>query len=385
MGFVSDRLPTSPSPVQVALIGAGKWGQRLGAAIARQPALRLRSVCDRDPAALVPLAAPISAAPSSLSPATGTSSDVPGPALTTSLEEVLADPQVEAVVVAVSPSENGEVALRALEEGKHVLVEKPFATSLELGQRIARAAEARGLVAGVGHVLRYQPVFGAMERLLAAGDLGAPWGFLAQRLGSHRRRELSPWWVLAPHDLSLAAAWFGGAARTVRVTEGQLVDARLGFSEGTFGRILLGAHPERTRETLLLTARGVIRVNEGGPECSAELYRLPADAVDAARVRLLERLHEPFAAMRAEVERLLGQAEQSPLPVQPGDALQAELLAFSRAVRNGAAMPTSVRASLPVLEMLVLGEATVDRMPSTLRDDERVTAPATRLAYDGFA
>ncbi|NLE88580.1 MAG: hypothetical protein GX607_19550, partial [Myxococcales bacterium] len=85
------------------------------------------------------------------------------------------------------------------------------------------------------------------------------------------------------------------------------------------------------------------------------------------------------------VERLLGQAEQSPLPVQPGDALQAELLAFSRAVRNGAAMPTSVRASLPVLEMLVLGEATVDRMPSTLRDDERVTAPATRLAYDGFA
>lgn len=386
MGSVSDLLPTSQSPVQVALIGAGKWGQRLGAAIARQPSLSLRWVCDRDLAALVPLAASGSPMATTCAPTAGASSRLDGgPGLTTSLEEALADPQVEAVVVAVNPSENGEVALRALEGGKHVLVEKPFATTLELGQRIVRTAEARGLVAGVGHVLRYQPVFCAMERLLATGELGAPWGFLAQRLGSHRRRELSPWWVLAPHDLSLAAAWFGEAARTVRVSEGQLVDARLGFSAGAFGRLLLGAHPERTRETLLLFERGVIRVDEGGPQSSAELYRLAPDVADGARERLAELLDEPFAVLRAEVERLLGTVQGAPLSVRPGDALQAELAAFSRAVRGGISMPTSVRASLPVLEMLVLGDPAVDRAPSAVREEERVPAPVTRLAYDGFA
>ena len=58
-------------------------------------------------------------------------------------------PDVRAVVIAVGPETNGELALDALRAGKHVLIEKPFATRLELGIRIAEEAEERGLVAGV--------------------------------------------------------------------------------------------------------------------------------------------------------------------------------------------------------------------------------------------
>jgi predicted dehydrogenase len=72
-------------------------------------------------------------------------------------DDMLSDPKVEAVIVAVADQFHVPLAIKALEAGKHVLVEKPMATTVEDAEALARAAERHGRVVLVGHEKRYDP------------------------------------------------------------------------------------------------------------------------------------------------------------------------------------------------------------------------------------
>jgi predicted dehydrogenase len=72
-------------------------------------------------------------------------------------DDMLADPEVEAVIVATSDAFHVPAALRALEAGKHVLCEKPVGVSVEEGEELAAAVERTGLVLQVGHMKRFDP------------------------------------------------------------------------------------------------------------------------------------------------------------------------------------------------------------------------------------
>ncbi len=87
-------------------------------------------------------------------------------------DALLADPAVEAVVIATPPEPRFALALRALEAGKHLLLEKPVALHAEQAEELQRLALARGLSVAVDFEYRAVPLFQQLQALLAGGELG---------------------------------------------------------------------------------------------------------------------------------------------------------------------------------------------------------------------
>lgn len=87
-------------------------------------------------------------------------------------DELLDDESLDAVVVALPPFLHKEATLRAVEEGCHVFVEKPFARSIGEGRRMVEAAAGAGVALGVDHTLRYQPEMRALKDAYDEGGVG---------------------------------------------------------------------------------------------------------------------------------------------------------------------------------------------------------------------
>jgi len=89
-----------------------------------------------------------------------------------SYEQLLADPEIEVVDIAVPASEQPKILLAALAAGKHVLAQKPLATSVEAAEELLTAANASGLVVGVNQQLRFDEGMAAAHRMVELGLIG---------------------------------------------------------------------------------------------------------------------------------------------------------------------------------------------------------------------
>lgn len=173
--------------VGVAVIGAGYWGPNLVRNIQATPQFELTTLCDLD----------LDRAKAVL----GRYSTVRA---TSSLAEVLADPAVEAVAIATPAATHLEVALAAIEAGKHVLVEKPLASSYADGLKLVTAAAERERILMLDHTFCYTPVVRRLRELVRGGELGD-----LQYVDSVRinlglvQPDIDVLWDLAPHDLSI--------------------------------------------------------------------------------------------------------------------------------------------------------------------------------------
>ena len=90
----------------------------------------------------------------------------------TDWREMLRDPAVEVVHIVTPPDKHAEMAVAALQAGKHVFVEKPLATTNADAQAILDAARTAGKVAGINFVMRYDPLYQAVQTIARAGWLG---------------------------------------------------------------------------------------------------------------------------------------------------------------------------------------------------------------------
>jgi predicted dehydrogenase len=119
-----------------------------------------------------------------------------------SLEAAL--PHVDAVVIATPPQTHAELALTAVREGKHVLVEKPLATSLTDAELLADAARNGNSITMVGHTFQFSPAVRELRRRLASGELGKIYYIHSARLNlGLYRPDVDVVWDLAPHDVSI--------------------------------------------------------------------------------------------------------------------------------------------------------------------------------------
>src|SRR3984893_5009861 len=94
------------------------------------------------------------------------------PVITTDYREVLRDPAIDAVHICTPNAQHFSMAKDALQAGKHVLCEKPLATSVEEGEELVSLAAKKGVRNCVCHNLRYYPMVQQMRRMREAGDLG---------------------------------------------------------------------------------------------------------------------------------------------------------------------------------------------------------------------
>jgi UDP-N-acetylglucosamine 3-dehydrogenase len=105
-------------------------------------------------------------------------------------------PEVDAVIVCSPTSLHRLHALAAIERGCSVLVEKPFARSVEEAEEIIAAAESKGVVVSSGQVLRFMPLFSWAREAIASGALGRPVQAIERRLAD--RADNFPWWSELP-------------------------------------------------------------------------------------------------------------------------------------------------------------------------------------------
>ena len=169
----------------VGLVGLGYWGPNL----ARNFDIlgRLTWLCDVDDGLRTSVGARY--------PRTQTTPDV---------DEMLADPELDAVVIATPVPTHYALAKRALEAGKHVLVEKPPAMKGTEMEELLALARERDLVLMPGHLLLYHPGVLKLKELLDSGELGDLLCVYSNRqnLGIIRRDE-NALWSLGVHDLSV--------------------------------------------------------------------------------------------------------------------------------------------------------------------------------------
>lgn len=139
--------------LRVALIGAGLIGRLRARAVAATGGLRLAAVADLD---------------------TERARDVArGVRVASDAAALAADPEIDAIVLATPPASHEALGLMCLEAGKHVLVEKPLATSVESCQRLVDSAEQHRVCLATGFNLRLTRAARLARSLLQAGAIGA--------------------------------------------------------------------------------------------------------------------------------------------------------------------------------------------------------------------
>jgi predicted dehydrogenase len=177
----------SDAPVRVGVVGLGYWGPNLARNFDKLPGAELRWICDSSDEARARW-----------------TPQFPGARETASFDDLLNDPEVDAVVVATHVPSHPDLAVRVLEAGKHCFVEKPLAQSVADAERVLAAAEASGKVLMVGHLLEYHPGLEKLKSIADSGELGDIHYIYSNRLNLGKlRQDENALWSLGAHDVSV--------------------------------------------------------------------------------------------------------------------------------------------------------------------------------------
>ncbi|MET7765904.1 Gfo/Idh/MocA family oxidoreductase [Streptomyces sp. NPDC005393] len=210
---------SSPS-LGLGLVGCGAFGAYVLDSVAGLPGLHIAAVADADPQRAQPLG------------------DQYAAAVRDGLDAVLATDRVDIVALATPPGTHAAMATAALRAGKHVFCEKPLATTAEDALRVRDEAVRSPGVLVVDHVLRYNPLLRAVQRLIEEGLLDAPRRFLFENDAADQ--DLGP------------GHWFWDPAHS----GGIFVEHGVHFFDAA--RALLGSEPESVRATAVRRPDGPI-------------------------------------------------------------------------------------------------------------------------------
>lgn len=120
------------------------------------------------------------------------------------LDEMLAEPSVDAVVIATPVNSHVTLALKALESGRHVFVEKPLTSSEADATRLVDLAEKKSKVLMVDHTFLYNGAVMKMKELIDSGSIGDFQYFDSVRINLGLfQHDVNVIWDLAPHDISI--------------------------------------------------------------------------------------------------------------------------------------------------------------------------------------
>ena len=159
--------------IGIGVIGYGYWGPNLVRNFSEVPGSRVVAVSDLRPERLAQV-----------------QNRYPTIKTTTDHRDFLTDPDIDAIVIATPVSTHFELAMQALHGGKHVLVEKPLAATLEQGERLLEEAARCGRVLMVDHTFVYTGAVQKMKEIVDTGRLGQLYYYDSVRVNLHRGFKL---------------------------------------------------------------------------------------------------------------------------------------------------------------------------------------------------
>ena len=272
-------------------------------------------------------------------------------------DEVLSSP-APGVVIATPAETHASLALRALEAGKHVFVEKPLATTFDEASSVVQLAEKLGSVLMVGHVLEYHPAIVRLLALAREGGLGDVRYVYSNRLNLGKvRREENILWSFAPHDIAVILRLIGDMPYQVVTCGGSYVQpdiadvtiTNLAFADGVRAHIHVSwLHPFKEQRLVIIGSRKM------------------ASFDDVAK-RLV--VYDHFVdTERGEPVPIRGDGHE--IPFAQDEPLRLECEAFLEAIRSGRPPVTDGHSALRVLKVLQAAQR------SLVKNGEPVKVPA---------
>ena len=262
--------------INVALLGCGYWGANLCRVLAQSNRFHLRWVSDLNPATLDRARRVAPMAQTTVDP-----------------EQALADPALHAVVVATPVAEHARVALKALDAGKHVFVEKPLAGTAAEAQQMCLRAERHGLRLMVGHTFLYNGAVRQVKSIIDSGALGDIYYVFSRRLQlGIVRQDVDALWNLAPHDISIMNYWIGRPIESV-ASVGQaflqpniadVVFAHLNYAGNVAGHIHVSwLDPSKVRQVTVVGSRKMLIFDDVNREAPIQVFDkgIDVETVDA--------------------------------------------------------------------------------------------------------
>lgn len=257
---------------------------------------------------------------------------------------------IDAVVMALPPQFHAEMAIKAVEHGKDVLVEKPIALTVEDAQRAVAAARSHNRIFMTGHVLRFHPAFERLKALIDAGELGDVRYMHSHRLGLGKfHTENDALWDLAPHDLSMILAITGSEPVEIRGEGAALLDhlsdfahLHMRFPSGLRSHLFTSRlNPYRERRLTVVGTKAMAVFDDVEPwEKKLAVYR--------------------HAVWQDSGQWAFTTNEPTYIPVSEGMPLTRELEHFLACVETRAAPRTSGEEAITVLKILTAGTVTHD-------------------------
>jgi UDP-2-acetamido-3-amino-2,3-dideoxy-glucuronate N-acetyltransferase len=259
------------------------------------------------------------------------------------LDAALGDSSISGAVIAVPAELHMDLALKAIQAGKHVFVEKPLALSVADGECMRDAANAANVTLMVGHLLQYHPVFVALLDKIRAKEFGELRYAYSHRLSMGKfRLEEDAFWSLAPHDVSMLLALFDEAPIEVRgggldfITSGIADESRIDMVFPSGGRAHVFAswlHPFKEQRLVVVGEKLMAVFDDTEPwEKKLAIYNHKVD------------ISGPIPApIKAEVEYI---------NVPFGEPLKSECQHFLDCIDTGAAPFSDAEEALRVLRVL---------------------------------
>ncbi len=173
--------------VNTAIIGVGNWGKNLVRNFAELSDSNLLMCCDLDEKKLNKI-----------------KKSLPKVSVTKNVNDILLNPEIDAVIVATSASTHFKVAKKCLLSGKHVFVEKPLCLHVKDVKELNKIAKEKHKKIMVGHLLEYHPAVNYLKDFIESGKLGNVYYIYSQRVNLGKiRYDENALWSLAPHDISV--------------------------------------------------------------------------------------------------------------------------------------------------------------------------------------
>ena len=324
--------------LKIGLVGFGYWGPNYARVLSDLAGAELAVVCDPSPERLE-LAR----------------QRYPGVATCEDIDALLERDGVDAVIIATPASTHEALVRRALEAGRHVLVEKPMALRVEPGAALAELAAAAGRVLMVGYTFLYNAGVRKMKEGMAPDAFGDVYYLHATRTNlGPIRTDVNVVWDLAPHDIAIFNYLLGGeprwasaiGARVLHTSRDDIAFVTLGYANEVLGNIHVSwADPNKVRESVAVGTRRRVVFN---------------DLNDGEPVRYFHRGGSDNGATADSFGefKLLGRHGDIVSPkVEPGEPLKTQCLEFIECIARGRTPLADGRFALGVIRTL----AAIDR------------------------
>jgi predicted dehydrogenase len=320
--------------VKLGVIGYGYWGPNIVRNFSGHQDCKVMAVCDKNPLALARVL-----------------TQHPNIRLMTEADDIVKSPEIDAVAIVTPVSYHYELAKKALENGKHVFVEKPFTATSAQAEELVELAERKNLQIMVDHTFLFTGAVRKIKQLVDDGTLGPLYYYDSTRVNLGLfQHDVNVLWDLAPHDLSIMNYLVGLEPDLVVATGSAHVNSledvahlTVYFPNNVLAHINVNwLSPVKVRTTLVGGQKKMLVWNDLDPAEKIRVYDKGADVKTELGVHKLLVSYRSGDMWAPKVEEL--------------EALQLETRYFLDCVKNGTKPFNDGQAGLRVVRILEAAE-----------------------------